>query len=396
MKPTGKRASKLFSLGIKKNTKINIHHRNFFNISDEKLYTYTSPTTEELTFNLKFGSIIEDYTIENVSDKDLLTLVNEVNSLKDKLSGLSKKQVINGRYNSCIFNLLPLPSSCLNRASIKLVNLNYLCDLKLNDKSVELGSTCHFADLCSAPGGFTYWIKNATNCTNVTSYMFSLGDIDFSPKLFEHYNENFKLKNMYGNIYNDKNCNQYIEMLNDTKMDFVLSDGGFSMDGNENYQEIYSKLLYISQCLLAIKILKDDGFFVCKFFDIYTTFSQNLLYFMSKCFETITIVKPYTSRAANSEKYIVFKKFKYNQQIVNDLTIVKQEMISNSGTRSIISFTDMSDDFIRYLKNTICKISDDQKLALEAFVKPTSFKEAQIKNQSNKNTVRIFFDKWFK
>lgn len=117
---------------------------------------------------------------------------------------------------------------------------------------------------------------------------------------------------------------------------------------------------------------------------------------MSKCFETITIVKPYTSRAANSEKYIVFKKFKYNQKIVDDLTIVKQEMINNKGTHSIISFTNMSEDFAKFLKNTIINLTDNQKLALEAFVNPISFKEVQVKNQSNKNTVKIFFEKWFK
>lgn len=48
--------------------------------------------------------------------------------------------------------------------------------------------------------------------------------------------------------------------------------------------------------------------FVTKLFDVYTPFSVGLIFLLYKCFEEISIVKPVTSRGANSERYLVCKK----------------------------------------------------------------------------------------
>lgn len=57
------------------------------------------------------------------------------------------------------------------------------------------------------------------------------------------------------------------------------------MEGNENLQEVLSKQIYISQCLVALEIVRTHGHFVTKLFDTFTLFSAGLLFLMSKCFE---------------------------------------------------------------------------------------------------------------
>ena len=110
------------------------------------------------------------------------------------------------------------------------------------------------------------------------------------------------------------------------------------MEGEENIQELLTKQLVLCQFLCALSILRcgefyGDGLtyfnsnslfhcfkyllfqdlklcftlggnFVCKTFDLYTTFNVGLIYLLYRCFEKICIFKPVTSRPANSERYI--------------------------------------------------------------------------------------------
>ena len=44
------------------------------------------------------------------------------------------------------------------------------------------------------------------------------------------------------------------------------------------------------------------GHFVCKLFDIFTPYSVGLVYLMYRAFQVVSIIKPVTSRPANSER----------------------------------------------------------------------------------------------
>lgn len=47
-----------------------------------------------------------------------------------------------------------------------------------------------------------------------------------------------------------------------------------------------------------------DGNFVCKTFDLYTPFSVGLVHLLRYAFEKVAIIKPLTSRPANSERFV--------------------------------------------------------------------------------------------
>jgi len=100
--------------------------------------------------------------------------------------------------------------------------------------------------------------------------------------------------------------------------DFVTADGGFDWE-NENTQEQEMSKLMLGQMVAACKLLKKNGTFVCKVFETMTTFTLKLIFVMSQMFDEVLVYKPYTSRPSNSEKYIIFKKFKKNINLIKKL-----------------------------------------------------------------------------
>jgi len=57
---------------------------------------------------------------------------------------------------------------------------------------------------------------------------------------------------------------------------------------------------------------KKGGVFILKIFDTFMQHSIDLLYILSSFYEKVYIIKPQTSRYANSEKYVICKGFLFN------------------------------------------------------------------------------------
>ena len=77
---------------------------------------------------------------------------------------------------------------------------------------------------------------------------------------------------------------------------------GISVEGEENKQELLTKQLVMCQFACALSILRKGGHFVCKIFDMFTPFLVGLIYLLYRCFDKVCIIKPVTSRPANSER----------------------------------------------------------------------------------------------
>lgn len=71
--------------------------------------------------------------------------------------------------------------------------------------------------------------------------------------------------------------------------------------------EVLHQRMYLCQFIAALSVLKTKGHFLCKMFDTFTPFSVSLIYLMYRCFDSICLFKPNTSRPATSEKYLVCK-----------------------------------------------------------------------------------------
>ena len=67
--------------------------------------------------------------------------------------------------------------------------------------------------------------------------------------------------------------------------------------------------LLLAQCRMALVLLAKEGVFVCKMFEGFTHETLRIVGAMSTRFVATSVVKPVSSRATNSERYLVFRGF---------------------------------------------------------------------------------------
>ena len=170
-----------------------------------------------------------------------------------------------------------------------------------------------------------------------------------------------------GNIYNINNIlsletliKSHIAIDANPGIYFITADGGFDYSIDYNYQEQASSKLIFCEIITALKYQCIGGCFVCKFFDINSYISVEMLYLLYLAYEQITIYKPLTSRFANSEKYIICNKFiGTNKTLLHNLFNLLSDWNNNSGTLNKI-FNNIPPEFIIHIKNINQKIIDTQ------------------------------------
>jgi hypothetical protein len=94
-------------------------------------------------------------------------------------------------------------------------------------------------------------------------------------------------------------------------MDIITADGGFDFSVDFNNQEHLAINLIIAEVFYAISLQKKGGSFVLKIFDMFFKNTIDIVYLLCSCYDDVSIIKPYTSRMANSEKYVICKGFRY-------------------------------------------------------------------------------------
>lgn len=152
-----------------------------------------------------------------------------------------------------------------------------------------------------------------------------------------------------GNLYNINNITHLKNTLGSNTIDFITADGGFDFSVDFNNQEELSFKLIACEIYAAIQLQKLNGTFIIKIFDIFTPHSLQLINILSKAYTTINMIKPLTSRPANSEKYLVCQGFKGLPQ--SDIDIITtlitnplhtpppdSQLIDTPVTRNIIMF----------------------------------------------------------
>ncbi|RDD44641.1 Cap-specific mRNA (nucleoside-2'-O-)-methyltransferase 1 [Trichoplax sp. H2] len=256
-------------------------------------------------------------------------ILKDVLECKDMFDELESKEMVEARTRANPYETIK-GAIFLNRAAMKMANLDYVYkyiftnprDDKGNEKIRSL-DILYFADICAGPGGFTEYVlwkrrwhakgfgitlKDPKNASDFKLTDFLAG----TPETFEPY-YGVNGVNGDGDVTRTENLRAFAEFVRSSSeggVHFAMADGGFSVEGQENIQEILSKQLYLCQFLCAISVLREGGNFVCKLFDIFTPFSVGLLYLFYRIFRRISLVKPLTSRPANSERYIVCEGYR--------------------------------------------------------------------------------------
>ena len=182
---------------------------------------------------------------------------------------------------------------------------------------INIDDNIVIANIAEGPGGFIESIfkykKQNNNDIYICNTLYpSNKNIPSWNKFYKFINENNikSIKLLYCDLYNYKNVIEYINNFRDKKASFITADGGFDYSNDFNKQEENSSHIIYSEIVSALAIQDKGGNFVIKIFDTFTIFTLKCIFLLNSFYENIYLYKPLTSRVANSEKYIICKKFK--------------------------------------------------------------------------------------
>lgn len=141
-----------------------------------------------------------------------------------------------------------------------------------------------------------------------------------------------------GNLISLENFIYCAEKYKNT-MDIVTADGGFDFSLDFNQQENMATQLIFCEVFYALVMQKQGGSFILKIFDVFHKTTVDILYILSYYYNNVSIMKPYTSRVANSEKYIICQGFKVgdSQSLIQQFTRVFPSLL-NGVLSSFLSF----------------------------------------------------------
>ena len=291
------------------------------------------PELNELRLWTKEGkrkATIDDET--SFCEPDILTNILKCKSVFDSLE---PEELRKARTRSNPFETIR-GVFFLNRAAMKMANMDAVFDFMFTEPKTSDGRNLvnknelfYFADVCAGPGGFSeyilwrkQWRSKGFGFTLKGKNDFKLEDFFAGPP--ESFETHYGMNGIEGDgdVFKEENFKAFkshvLENTDGLGVHLMMADGGFTVEGQENIQEILSKQLYLCQFLFALHVVRTGGNFVCKLFDIFTPFSVGLVYLMYRAFEKISIHKPNTSRPANSERYIICKGKRQDSKPIAD------------------------------------------------------------------------------
>ena len=307
--------------------------------------------------NIPYNEKIEQFINFNTSDKKISepvinkTLVKYLTNIKTEIDNRQEEwdhykkyinpyeyihtQVSNTKTSVC--KIKPL-----SRSYFKMIEIcgifNLISDLPDNCKSFHLAE---------GPGGFIEALSFLRNNINDSYVGMTLIDNDVNVPGWKKSTAFLeKHKNVYiekgidntGNLLSLDNLKFCYEKYKGS-IDLVTADGGFDFSIDFNSQETVSANLILCQIIYAIAVQKKGGNFFIKFFDTFTEASLQMIYLVALLYEEVYFVKPNTSRYANSEKYIVCKKFKLcdTSKIMQKIFTNFTKICNNENIISILS-----------------------------------------------------------
>lgn len=239
-------------------------------------------------------------------------------------------------YSPCVCTYKPI-----SRAFFKLLEI-------MNTHHLTFPPVLKSFHLAEGPGGFIEAIQYLRKNNKDTYYGMTLIDQKKDVPLWNkceksimRHTNNIVIEtgDGTGDLYHLENL-LYVKRMYEQSMDFITADGGFDYSVDFNNQEESSLHLIFSEICFATMMQKKGGHFILKVFDTFSSSTIEMIYFLTYLYEEVTIMKPMTSRPANSERYIICTHFKQ----VPNLEEIKSrlcEMYETVQSSPLISFLDL-------------------------------------------------------
>jgi 23S rRNA U2552 (ribose-2'-O)-methylase RlmE/FtsJ len=227
---------------------------------------------------------------------------------------------------------------------VEIIHTFRLLDIPQTTQPITPFRTFHLAE---GPGGFIEAIANI-RCNSADEYI--------GMTLIDDRNDNIpgwkkskefllKTQNVVlekgadgtGNILSIENLHYCFHKYS-SSMDFITGDGGFDFSVNFNEQEKVMLPLLFAQVCYALLLQRKGGTFVLKIFDCFMKSTIDIIYILSSFYEKVYIMKPQTSRYANSERYIICIGFLHESNHLFSPNIIRtfEEMVCAQAVRATI------------------------------------------------------------
>lgn len=137
-----------------------------------------------------------------------------------------------------------------------------------------------------------------------------------------------------GDLYKLENIHYLVKSY--PKMHIITADGGFDFSADFNNQEELSLRLILCEIYAAFNVQAAKGHFILKIYDLFHEYTLKTICMLKQFYDSIYLVKPLSSRPANSEKYLVCTGFRgiINPNIISQL----RALISNYTENTLEEF----------------------------------------------------------
>ena len=297
---------------------------------------YSNFIQKLLSLNVIFKNITLDKLKTNLNESDTLSPSIQNTKIKDQdIRKLEKSQLWStvhryiNEYELFHTHIIENPNKH-TRAYYKMREL-------MIDDDIIKKPDFRLISLAEAPGFFVNCIKDLVQNPNWESYKIYTWLLDTKTtqqkqffKSFNGYiwgaNEDGPIdeKNITGDLRDVGQIKKIISDVGDNKADLITADGGMEKKTDEDYilEEYNHFPLFLGEIIIALFTQKTDGTFILKMYDISYINTINLLHILNFFYNSVKIIKPYTSRPCNSEKYIKCENYKGFEGL--DKTIVEK------------------------------------------------------------------------
>lgn len=258
----------------------------------------------------------------------------------------------------------------INRSALKLVEFNYLLNF-LNDKTEYFS----FCDICGGPGGFVEYIMNLCLKYNIKYNGYGISLKNENNWRFEE-----EKSNSFRIIYGEDNTGDITIQLN--RINFINEVLKINKDGvnlvtcdgalNNNYNcDIKLLNLIISELIIGIKVINNDGIIILKSFGLKSPSIISLIYIIIPYFKYWSVYKPLTSRPGSSECYILFKYLINNNinPLISKLNEISSDLMNIKDNKlcSLINIEIIKED--KKFLDEIIRINDEYKIYINRLIK---------------------------
>lgn len=238
----------------------------------------------------------------------------------------------------------------------------------------------HF-DNAAFPGSFIasthHHIKTKRNWSDKEfqwygSSLISENELDSEPledkyKLYERHPDNWVMsKENNGDVLNVNAQQEFHKRLGNT-VDLYTSDIGFDVSSDYNNQELLQLPVNIGQIISGLITLRKGGCFITKQYTNFESSTISIMYALSHMFDEFYLCKPYSSREANSETYLVGIGFKQAVDMKHPYVKALLDRISGDVNPELPLFyhKDYPKTYLKHILNASTQIFERQIKKIE-------------------------------